>query len=149
MMLTRWIPRNASLTPWSEFDRMMEELSGRWNDDGFLADRGGLYPRADVVQTDDGFDIEVELPGLKAKDVKVEISDNVLTISGEKTAEKRENTKGYSRNERTYGSFCRSFRLPATVDEKKISANFEDGVLTIALPKKEEVKPKLIEVKVG
>ena len=80
---------------------------------------------------------------------KIEVSENVLTISGEKKADKREKTSGHSRVERSFGSFSRSFRLPSSVEDQKITADYEDGVLKISLPKKEEVRPKLIEVKQG
>ena len=148
MMMTRWVPRRSSMTPWNDVDRWLNDVFRGWEDDGHTASCG-VSPSADVYETEDGFTVEAELPGLKADDIKVEVSDNVLTISGEKSAENKEKTQGYSRTERSYGSFCRSFRLPTSVDEKKISADYESVVLKVSLPKKEDVKPKLIEVKKG
>ena len=148
MMLTRWSPRTSTLAPWHDVDRWLNEVLGRGSDEG-AAGQSCVCPLADVVEIEDGYTVELELPGLKAKEVNVEVSENVLTVSGEKKADKQENTKGYSRMERTYGSFSRSFRLPTSVDETKISADFEDGVLKISIPKSEQVRPKQIEVKAG
>ena len=148
MMLTRWSPRSSNLAPWHDVDRWLNEVFAGGRAEG-AAGQSCVCPLADVMETEDGYGVELELPGLKAKEVNVELSDNVLTVSGEKKADKRENTKGYARTERTYGSFSRSFRLPTSVDEKQISANFEDGVLKISIPKSEEVRPKQIEVKAG
>ncbi|HLI11123.1 MAG TPA: Hsp20/alpha crystallin family protein [Alphaproteobacteria bacterium] len=103
---------------------------------------GTLAPRVDVAQTDQGYEIEAELPGMDEKDLNVTVSDGVLTIRGEKKAEREEKKKDYYLSERSYGTLQRSFRLPESVDAEKISAEFKKGVLTISLPKSKEAKEK-------
>jgi len=105
-------------------------------------------PRVDVNETDNEIIIDVELPGIDKKDVKVEIKDNVLSISGERMKEeKTENAECY-RTERHYGKFERTFGLPDTVEADKVSAKYKDGVLALTLPKTEKAKPKEIAVEV-
>jgi HSP20 family protein len=88
------------------------------------------------------------MPGMSKDDVKVSVQDNVLTLKGEKKQEKEEKDKNYHRVERSYGSFCRSFQLPTSVKADKVKANYKDGVLSITLPKTEEVKPKEIPISI-
>ena len=103
---------------------------------------GALAPKVDVAETEDGYQIEAELPGLDEKDVSVTLSDDVLTIKGEKKAAREEKKKDYYLSERSYGTMERSFRLPEGVDADKITAEFKKGVLSIALPKSREAKAK-------
>lgn len=105
-------------------------------------------PAADVIEVADGHQVVVELPGLKAEDVKIKLENFVLSISGEKKQVKEENGK-VRRFERSYGAFERSFTLPNTVDADKVSARFENGVLTVSIPKAEQAKPREIQVKVS
>jgi len=101
-------------------------------------------PAVNVKESDEAFDIEVAAPGMNKEDFKVNLENNVLTISSEKKEEKKEEEKGrYTRREFSYQSFQRSFTIPENlVDGEKISAKYCDGLLCINLPKKEEVKPK-------
>jgi len=107
------------------------------------------YPNVDIVESETGYNITADLPGLSKEDVKVNVENGVLTISGEKKTdvEKREKDK-YYHFERSYGKFSRSFSLPEHVDSAHIDARYNNGVLEIALKKTEEAKPKAIEVKV-
>jgi HSP20 family protein len=107
-----------------------------------------LIPAVDISETDDNYVVEAELPGLTKEDVKISVKGNILTIRGEKKQEKNETRKNLQRNERCYGTFMRSFTLPSHVEADNIEAEFKDGILSITLPKIEEVKPKSIEVKV-
>ena len=100
----------------------------------------------DVEEDDEGLTFKADLPGLDPKNLTIEAKGGVLTIQGERTAEKEEENKIYHRYERTYGSFCRSFNLPKNVDAEKIEAKYKDGVLTVKVPKVEEAKPRKIEV---
>jgi HSP20 family protein len=142
-MLTIWNPLNDLL-------RFEGGLS-RWFDDDLFASgpaqSSGWLPRVDVKETDKEYVLSVELPGVSPKDVSIEVKDGVLTISGEKKLEKEEKKDRYHRVERCYGSFSRSFSLSQEVDETKIDAAHKDGVLVLTLPKKEEVKPRKIEIK--
>lgn len=94
-----------------------------------------LFPAVDVADSGAGYQITAELPGIDEKDVEVTVAEGVLTIKGEKKAEKEEKKKDYYRAERSFGAFQRSFELPDSVDQAKIDANFQKGVLTVTLPK--------------
>lgn len=105
-------------------------------------------PRVDIQETENEILLDVELPGIEKNEVKVEIKDKVLTISGERRHEKKVKENGYRSIERRYGKFERSFGLGETVDPEKISATFKNGIMTITLPKLEKVKPREIMVEV-
>lgn len=106
-------------------------------------------PRVDVTEDNENLYVLAEVPGVDKKDVKVSVVGDVLTISGEKKTEQRDEKKNYYRIERSFGSFSRSFTLPAEISVDKINAEYKDGVLHVALPKTEEAKivEKQIEVK--
>ncbi|NOZ22377.1 MAG: Hsp20/alpha crystallin family protein [Planctomycetes bacterium] len=106
----------------------------------------GWSPALDISETDDAVTVKAELPGVDAKDVDLSLSGDVLTIKGEKKEEKEEKDRSYYRVERSYGSFSRTLRIPATVEPDKIEATFDKGVLSITMPKKEEQKGKKIEI---
>jgi len=105
-------------------------------------------PPVDVYEDENSFLIKVELPEINRDDVKVSLNENVLSISGERRVENEEKRENYHRVERSYGQFHRSFTLPQNVNAEAINAQFKDGVLRLTLPKKEEAKPKQIEVKI-
>ena len=104
------------------------------------------YPACDVFEDKDAVKIVAELPGVKAEQVKLSLENNVLTIRGEKTQEAEERSERVHRYERSYGSFERAFVLPSTVDGDRISAQYENGVLTILVPKAERARPREIPV---
>ena len=104
-------------------------------------------PAVDIRETEDEYQIDVELPAVAAEDVKVTVKDGVLAVTGERRYEKESKGKVH-RVERRYGTFMRSFRLPENVDERRIDAASKNGVLHLKIAKREEVKPRAIEVKV-
>ncbi|MCL7489273.1 MAG: Hsp20/alpha crystallin family protein [Desulfobulbaceae bacterium] len=110
---------------------------------------GLLKPQVDIGATEKEYSITVEVPGVDEKDVKVEITNNTMTIRGEKKQEKEEKDKNYYRVERSYGSFQRVLSLPEDADQENVKATFKKGVLTIKMPKKQLPKPdvKQIEIK--
>lgn len=128
-------------------DRMFEDLFGPL----VTADAvTPLAPRIDVVETDKEFRFTAELPGVDDKEVEVTLSEGMLTIKGEKKSETKEEKEGsVIRMERRFGSFQRSFSLPKNVDDTKVGATFDKGVLTVTVPKKEgaEAEVRKIEVK--
>ena len=105
-------------------------------------------PAADVMETKDAIIVRAELPGITEKDIHVEFENGLLTLRGERKIEKETNEKNYRRIERTYGKFIRTFSLPPNVDDKKIVAGYANGLLEVEIPKKEEAKPKTINVEV-
>ena len=109
---------------------------------------GGWEPLVDVYETGKSFVLKAELPGMKEEDVHVNIEGNILTFTGERKREEEITKEHYHRTERYYGSFCRSFAIPESVDREHIKATFRSGVMKLDLPKKEEVKPKEIKIEV-
>jgi len=105
-------------------------------------------PACDIYETDKDIVVKAELPGLKKEEVFVSIENNVLMLRGERKFTDEVKRENFHRVERTYGEFLRSFTLPTFVDTTKILAEFKDGILMVTLPKREEAKPKQIEVKV-
>jgi len=144
-----------SIEPWNpRFLRNRQEavdfdtLVSRFFEEPFLSNGGSWAPMADVVETESDLKIFIDVPGMKKEDLKIELpGNNTLLIQGERKFEAQEKTK-YTRKERYYGSFTRSFVLPSTVDANKISATFQDGVLEVVLPKAESAKARKIEVSV-
>lgn len=106
-------------------------------------------PSADITETETGFEIRAELPGVTKNDVHVSVTDNLLTIKGEKRQEEKTDSDNFHRVERSYGSFQRSFTLPRNVETADIKAGFKDGVLTISIPKTEAAKPTEIPITVN
>jgi HSP20 family protein len=106
-------------------------------------------PAVDIFEDENSFVIKLELPEVNREDVKVNLHDNVLSIAGERRLENEEKREGYHRVERAYGQFYRSFSLPPNVNAEAINAQFKEGVLRLSIPKKEEARPKQIEVNVG
>jgi HSP20 family protein len=105
-------------------------------------------PSVDIMESDDDVVLTFELPGMDKKNIKVWIEDNVLTVSGERKIRDEKKSDDYIRTEISEGSFTRSFTLPKTIDNSKISADYDNGLLTVKLVKTEEAKPKEIEVKI-
>ncbi|HAK78525.1 HSP20 family protein [Runella defluvii] len=105
-------------------------------------------PAVNIVEGESGFRLEVAAPGLKKEDFKINLENNVLSISAQKEQKTEETTEKYTRKEFSFNSFRRSFTLPNTIDGEKIVATYTDGVLNVELPKKEEAKktPRLIEI---
>ncbi|MDE0010432.1 MAG: Hsp20/alpha crystallin family protein [Candidatus Poribacteria bacterium] len=106
-------------------------------------------PTVDISETETGFEIHAELPGVSENDVNVSVNDNILTVKGEKRQEIEKVDKNYHRMERRYGSFQRSFTLPRHVETSDIKAEFKDGVLTLEIPKAEAAKPTEIPITVN
>lgn len=109
--------------------------------------RGAWSPSVDIFENQDKIVLEAELAGMKPEEVDISIENNVITLKGERKFEKTEDKDNYHRVERSYGSFVRSFTLPRTVVSDEAEADFQNGVLSITLPKREEAKARKIEIK--
>lgn len=103
-------------------------------------------PPVDIQETPDSYRLTAELPGLTKEDINITLENNVLRLSGERKFEKDVKKEGYHRIERTYGSFARAFTLPTQVNHDKVEAAFENGLLTISVPKAEQAKPRKITI---
>ena len=106
-------------------------------------------PKVDVFENKDNMILEAELPGLKREDFELSFENNVLTLKGERKFEKEDKRNGYHHVERRFGSFVRRFSLPPTVDSDKITADYQRGVLTVEMPKREEARPKQVKGSAG
>jgi HSP20 family protein len=145
-----------NLTPWRErreldhFRSEMDSLLDRFFDLAPFSRLRGTsdwLPAVDVSETDKEVVVQAEIPGMEAKDIDISLNGRILTIKGEKKQVKEEKEKNYHRTERRYGSFSRSFELPADVDTNKVEAKYKDGVLRLSLAKTKEQSLKKIEVK--
>jgi len=119
-------------------------------DKGISFEMGGFTPRADITEDELNIFFHLELPGMSKESVKISVNeDRILTIKGEKKRAELSEDKNYIRNERVFGEFSRSFVLPENIDYEKIAAKFENGVLELAIPKKEPEKPKEINIDIA
>lgn len=145
MALTRWNPFKGLVNVPHDMDLLFDEFCGRFPlelDGG----SGTWSPAVDVSEDSDNIYFTVEIPGISKENVKVTMQDDLLTIRGEKKLEVEKKEANFHRVERSYGSFVRSFSVPAGVLADKIKAQYQDGLLKITLPKTEEVKPKEIPI---
>jgi len=152
MNLLKWKQKDV-FDPVSEFDRLQEEINRLFDFDRY-APMHGIFdrvssPSIDVIESENDFTVACDLPGVDIKDIELSIADNILTLKGEKKEEKSAKETKVYRKEAWSGAFQRTLNLPNTVDPNKIEAVMRNGVLVITLPKKEEVKPKQITVKVS
>ena len=148
MTLVRFDPFREMAVLQDRVNRVFGELSRRNGDDDLMS-RGAWVPPVDIFETDTHtLMLRAEIPGLNREDISLKVENNTLTLSGKKQAEKEIKEQQYHRVERTFGSFTRTFTLPATVDTGRIAAEYKNGVLTVTLPLREDAKPKQIEVAV-
>jgi HSP20 family protein len=151
MLITKWQPRYTSLRHWSPFEelagfrRIFDEPFAGFLRDG-IASAGEWTPLMDVVETKDGITLKVELPGVKQEDISISLEDDTLTVKGERKHESEVKEDGFTRIERSYGSFQRTVVVPQTVDGNGVKATYKEGVLEIHLPKKEEARPKAVKI---
>jgi HSP20 family protein len=146
MDLIRW-------NPWNELVSLRERMNRVFDDSLFRSDRrddlmamGTWSPAVDMFEKDDQVVIKAELPGLEKKDISLDLTNGVLTLKGERKHENEVKEENYYRREMSCGKFIRSFSLPGDVDADKIKAEFQNGLLTVEVPKPEEYKPKQIPV---
>ncbi len=142
----RWEPFMDLISLQEKMNKRFEEtVSPHAGKEGEIQ-TGTWYPSVDILENDKEFIIRAELPGIDLSDVNLEVTDNLLTLKGERQFEGDRKKENYHRVERSYGSFHRSFSLPGTVDQSKINARLKDGILVVTLPKVETLKPKQIPV---
>ena len=146
-VLTRFQPFREYSTLQDRINRVFRESYSGSQDDALTS--SSFAPAVDVYEDEHKVTLKIEVPGIEEKDIDVRVENQTLTVHGERKIEKEEKEENYRRVERQYGSFTRTFTLPTTVDTENVSANYDKGVLKIALPKKAEAKPKQIKVNVG
>jgi HSP20 family protein len=149
MAVVRWEPFRDLLSLQDRMNRMFDEsYRGRSASDDWALG-GSWAPAVDIYEHEGNIVLTAELPGVDPKDVDIRVENNVLTLRGERKWSDEVQRESYHRVERAYGSFARSFTLPNVVDTEKIKADFEDGMLKLVLPKREEAKPKQISINVA
>ncbi len=150
MALIRWEPVAELGTIQNEMNRLFNTFFDQPSATGRNAPGARRWiPPMDLVETGDHYVLRADLPGLSDEDVNVQLEDNVLTISGERTAEHEDQQEGYYRLERAFGAFSRSLTLPEGVDPDSVQAHFDRGVLEIRIPKPEQKKPKTVQITLG
>jgi len=148
-MLRTLIPWRETVCPtFSRFGEEMERMMKPFFSEEFSLSTNGFAPTVNVTETENEFEVSVDLPGIKSEEVEVEMQEGNLWISGERKEETEEKGKTYHRMERRYGHFRRMIPLSMSINEEEVRAEYHEGVLKVTLPKCEEVKPKHIEVKV-
>jgi HSP20 family protein len=148
MTLVRWRPMKDMISMQRDLNRAFNDFFSTSTASNDLFERDWA-PAVDIFEKDDEVNLKAELPGMTREDISISIENSTLTISGEKKRENEVSDDNYHRIERSYGRFQRAFSLPSTVDSQNVKANFKDGILSITLAKKEEAKPKKIEVAVS
>ena len=148
MAIVRWDPFREMSDMQDRMGRLLGEFYGRRGADDVMR-RGAWIPPVDIYDSGDHeLVIKAELPDMKREDIQLTVDNNTLTISGEKKMDSELKDENCHRVERAYGTFTRSFTLPSVVDTGKIKAEFKDGVLRVTLPKREEAKPKQIQIQI-
>lgn len=144
MAITRWDPFRDLMSIQNEMNRLFGRTYG--GDVGETT-RGAWTPALDVFETQEKFVITMELPGVSPDDVDISVEDSTLMVRGERKFYSEQQEESFLRIERRFGEFTRSLTLPSTADAESIQASFDQGVLTIEVPKKEEAKPRKISIK--
>ena len=141
--LTRRTPNRTLRNLQREVDSIFDQFFGRGGDDETSA---VWAPRTDLSETDDAFRIRLDVPGMEKDDITINLQNNTLTVSGERSSERKEEGEEYVRVERAFGNFHRTFTLPDAVDAEKVEAAYDNGVLTINVPKTETSTRRQIEI---
>jgi HSP20 family protein len=144
MAITRWDPFRDLMSIHNEMNRLFGRTYGG---DVGESSRGAWTPALDVHETQDKFVITMELPGVSPDDVDISVEDSTLVVRGERKFYREQDEESFLRIERRFGEFTRSLTLPSTADAESIQASFDQGVLTIEVPRKEEAKPRKISIK--
>jgi HSP20 family protein len=144
--LSRWEPFRGASTLQEQVNRLFGNVLERSGEESNLT---SWAPAVDIYETEQELVVKADLPEVDPKDLDIRVENNILTIRGERKFEKKVNEDNYLRVERAYGAFSRSFSLANTVNSEAIKADYQNGVLTLTIPKREEAKPKQIKVNVG
>jgi HSP20 family protein len=146
MALARWSPFGDLMSLRDEMNRLFNEFTAGGGGEGGTWRAGSWSPAVDIYETDDALILKAELPGFSKEEVNIEIKDNTLMLTGSRKREAEVKEENYHRMERSFGGFQRSFLLPATIDQEKVTAAYKDGVLELRLPKAESAKPRRIAI---
>ncbi|HEY5610571.1 MAG TPA: Hsp20/alpha crystallin family protein [Thermoanaerobaculia bacterium] len=146
MAITRWDPFREIMQMNERMNRLYGTARGSDLDQSGELTAGDWIPPCDVIETGDSIIVRAEIPGLKEEDIDIRLEGNLLSLRGHREFQKESEERNYHRIERSYGGFARSFTLPSGVDAENIAADYENGVLEVTLPKREESRPRQIKV---
>ena len=144
--MNRWEPSRGATTLQEQLNRVFGNILERTGEESNLTP---WAPAVDIFETEHELVVKADLPDVNPQDLDIHVENNILTIRGERKFENKVNEENYLRIERSYGSFSRSFSLANSVNSEAIKADYQNGVLTLSIPKREEAKPKQIKVNVG
>jgi HSP20 family protein len=149
MAIVRWDPTRELDSLQGEMNRLFSTFFDSPTKAGGNGGSRRWIPSMDLVETQDHFVLKADLPGMSENEVNIELENNVLTISGERKTEHEEQHEGYYRLERATGTFSRALTLPEGIDADAVTAAFDNGVLTVRIPKPEQAKPRKVKIGVG
>ena len=145
MAIIRWDPFRDIITLREKMNRLFEDaVTARGEEKDMISSTWA--PSVDIYETENALILTAEVPGVKEDNIEIKIEDNTLSLKGERQFEKETKEENYHRIERSYGSFYRSFTIPRQVDQEKIKAEHDNGVLRISMPKKPELHPKTVKI---
>ena len=145
-LMNRWDPSRRAMTVQEQLGHVFADMQERTGEESNLT---AWAPAVDIYETENELVIKADLPEVNTQDLDIRVANNILTIRGERKFENKVNEENYLRVERAYGSFTRSFSLANSVKSDEIKADYQNGTLTLHIPKAEEAKPKQIKVSVG
>jgi HSP20 family protein len=145
MAIIRWDPFRDMVTLRERMNKLFEDMAASRGEEKDLT-TSSWAPAVDIYETENEVVLTAEIPGIEEKDVEIKVEDNTLTLRGERKFEKETKEENYHRIERAYGSFFRSFTLPNYVDQDRIEAEHENGILKIRMPKRAELKPRKVKI---
>jgi len=149
MSIIRWEPLRDLVFTHDHFNQLFNETFARAFGDQKEVSLRTWVPPVDICETEDSLVLKAELPGIKSDDVEIRVEDNTLYLKGERKFEKEAKDENFHQVERSYGTFSRSFSLPSSIDSDKVKAEYQNGILTLTMPKREEAKPKTIKIDVS
>ena len=147
MSLVRWQPFSEIDSLQKEMNRLFDTLTPRDRDTDRIS--SAFIPAAEMSETEDAVHLKLEIPGMNAEDLDIQVSAEAISISGERKSETKTEEKGMTRSEFSYGSFSRVIPLPSRIEHTNVKAEYKDGILNLTLPKAEEEKNKVVKVNLG
>lgn len=148
MTIVRWEPIRDLVASQGRLNRLFNETFPPWFDEGWSGS-GTWTPAVDIYETDQNVVLKAELPGVDPKDIEARVEDGTLYLKGQRKFEKEVKEENCYRLERAHGSFMRSFSLPSSINPDQVEAEYNNGVLTLTMPKREDAKPKTIKINVS
>ena len=149
MSIIRWEPFRDLVSTHDHFNQLFNETFARAFGDQQETSPRTWVPPVDICETEDSLVLKAELPGIKPEAVEIRVEDSTLHLKGERKFEKEIKEENLHRVERSYGTFSRTFTLPSSIDSDKVKAEYQNGILTLTMPKREEAKPRTIKIDVS